>query len=135
MTFDSEHISVVIHKSFDSVNEFLAEPENFPKWASGLANGLQKVGEDWIAETPEGSMKVKFTEWNKFGVADHYVYPAPNVEIYIPLRVIPNGSGCEVLLTLFRTNHMSDEKFAADAEWVRKDLSALKKFLEANLDV
>ena len=47
-------------------------------------------------------------------------------EIYVPLRIIQNGDGAEVLLTLFRQAGMSDSKFAADAEWVGRDLLALK---------
>jgi hypothetical protein len=54
------------------------------------------------------------------------------VEIYVPLRVVANGdAGSEVLLTLFRRPGMSDEKFAADAEWVLSDLRKLKALLEA----
>jgi hypothetical protein len=45
------------------------------------------------------------------------------LEIYIPMRVIPNGSDCELIFTLFRLPGISDEKFAADAEWVMRNLT------------
>lgn len=76
-------------------------------------------------------MKVRFTEQNNFGVLDHYVIPESGPEIYIPLRVISNGGGSEIIFTLFRQPGMSEEKFAADADWVRRDLNALKTLLEA----
>jgi hypothetical protein len=57
---------------------------------------------------------------------DHHVDIGSGPEIYVPLRIIANGDGSEVLLTLFRQPGMSDEKFAADAEWVDRDLAALK---------
>lgn len=76
-------------------------------------------------------MKVRFTERNSFGVLDHYVITGPGLEIYIPMRVISNGTGSEVIFTLFRLSDMSDEKFAEDAEWVKRDLNALKNLLEA----
>ena len=57
---------------------------------------------------------------------DHYVDVSIGPEIYIPLRIIPNGDGAEVLLTLFRQPGMSDAKFEADAEWVERDLLSLK---------
>jgi len=38
-------------------------------------------------------------------------------EIYTPMRIVENGEGAEVLFTLFRQPGMSDEKFAADANW------------------
>lgn len=56
---------------------------------------------------------------------DHYVQ-AGGPEIYIPLRIIQNGDGADVQFTLFRQPGMSDAKFAADAEWVERDLLALK---------
>ena len=33
----------------------------------------KKVNEDWIAESPMGTVKVKFAEKNQFGVLDHDV--------------------------------------------------------------
>jgi hypothetical protein len=35
------------------------------------------------------------------------------------------------MFTLFRRLDMSDEKFAEDAEWAKRDLNGLKKLLEA----
>jgi hypothetical protein len=46
------------------------------------------------------------------------------------MRVIANGTGSEVLLTLFRLPDMTVEAFARDAEWVERDLKALKELLE-----
>jgi hypothetical protein len=66
-----------------------------------------------------------FPKW-VFGVMDHYVDVGIGSQIYIPLRIIPNGDGAEVLLTLFRQPGMSDAKFEADAEWVERDLLSLK---------
>jgi hypothetical protein len=59
------------------------------------------------------------------------VIPEPSREIYIPMRVIANGTGSEVIFTLFRLPEMSEEKFAEDVEWATRDLNALKILLEA----
>jgi hypothetical protein len=48
----------------------------------------------------------------------------------MPMRVFPNGEGTEVLITMFRQPGVSDEKFAEDTQWVRRDLEALKELLE-----
>ena len=40
------------------------------------------------------------------------------------------GERCELVITLFRRPEMSDEKFAADAAWVMRDLQAAKRILE-----
>src|SRR5919108_1328947 len=101
-TFESRTISVCINRPVDVVYNFASIPENFPKWASGLGKSITKSNDEWIAETPQGSMKVRFTERNSFGVLDHYVMPEPGLEIYIPMRVISNGTGSELIFTLFR---------------------------------
>jgi hypothetical protein len=64
-------------------------------------------------------------------VLDHYVNPAPEIEVYVPMRVLPNGSGSEVIFTLFQLSDMSDERFAEDVEMVERDLKTLKNVLES----
>jgi hypothetical protein len=129
--YQSRNLSVQINRNPRDVYHFTSVPENFPRWASGLGKSLKRVNGEWIAETPQGPRKVRFTERNEFGILDHYVSPEPGVEIYIPLRVIPNGSGSELIFTLFRLSDISEEQFAADADWVMRDLMALKNLLEA----
>jgi len=73
MTFTAKHISVSINRSSTHVYEFASNPENLPKWAAGLSGSIRRVNEEWIAESPMGTVKVKFTEKNKFGVLDHDV--------------------------------------------------------------
>ena len=124
-------ISVAIDRDPSEAYEFLSRPENFPRWASGLAGSLRKLDEEWIAETPEGRATVRFSERNALGVLDHSVTLPRGITVYVPLRVVPNGSGCELVLTLFRQADMSEEKFAADAQWVMRDLATAKRILEA----
>jgi hypothetical protein len=109
----------------------MSAPENLAKWASGLGRSLTNRDGEWIAETPQGPVKVRFTERNSFGVLDHYVTAELGLEIYIPMRVISNATGSEVLFTLFRVPEMSDDKFTEDGEWVKRDLNVLKQLLEA----
>ena len=132
-TSESRNLSVPIACSLERAYAFLSLPENLPKWASGLAGSLRKIDGQWVAETPDGVMKIRFSARNAFGVLDHWVSPRPDVEIYIPMRVVPNGGGCELILTLFRQPGMNDGKFAADAEWVMRDLAAVKNMLERDI--
>jgi hypothetical protein len=119
-------ITVSIDRHWTLVYEAIWRPEFFPRWASGLSkSSLTKHREIWKAKGPEGAITIRFTDHNAFGVMDHYVDVGTGPEIYIPLRVIPNGDGAEVLFTLFRQPGMSDAKSAADAEWVERDLLSL----------
>jgi hypothetical protein len=44
------------------------------------------------------------------------------VDIYVPMRVIPNGGGSELMFTLFRRPELTLEMFNEDAETVQSDL-------------
>ncbi len=130
-TFESRTISVCIDRPVDVVYNFASAPENMPKWASGLGKAITKINDEWLAETPQGPMRVRFTARNSYGVLDHYVMPGSGPEIYLPMRVIANGAGSELIFTLFRHPGRSEDEFVKDADWVRRDLTALKTLLEA----
>lgn len=130
LTFESRTISVRIARPLDEVYDFVHKPDNFPKWASGLSNTLEKLDGQWVADSPGGPVKIHFSEWNPFGVVDHIVVPKSSPEIYLPMRAIKNGDGTEIIFTLLRYPGVSDEHFARDIEWVTRDLHTLKKLLE-----
>lgn len=130
MTFMAKHISVSIERSAAEVYEFASNPENLPQWAGGLSGSIKKVGDDWIAEAPMGTVKVNFAERNKFGVLDHEVTLASGIKFYNPMRIVQNDDGSEVIFTLYRQAGMSDQKFADDAQSVQRDLNKLKTLLE-----
>ena len=128
--FESRTLSITIACPPRKVYEFVSNPENLPRWAAGLCKSVRKSDSGWIADTPQGPVKIRFAEKNDSGVLDHYVTLAQGVEIYVPMRVVPNGSGSEVIFTLFKTPEMSDKQFAEDAGMVQRDLKALKGVLE-----
>ena len=130
MTFAAKHISVSINRSAAQVYEFASNPENLPKWAAGLSGSIKRVNEEWIAESPMGTVKVKFAEKNKFGVLDHDVTLSSGAKFYNPMRVFPNNDGSELVFTVYRRPDVSDQEFAADAKAVKKDLAKLKTLLE-----
>lgn len=126
----SRTLSVSIDCSPAGVYAFVANPENLPKWAQGLCRSVRKSDTGWVVETPQGPMAFRFVAKNDLGVLDHVVSPAPGTEVYVPMRVVPNGSGSEVLITIFQPPDMSDEQFAEDLRLVERDLATLKRVLE-----
>jgi hypothetical protein len=123
---ESQTHSVYVDRPWREVYEAIWKPEQFPKWASGLSKAsLQQDGDGWKAQGPAGPVRIRFTDHNDFGVMDHYVETGDGSVVYIPLRVIANGAGAEVALTLFRQKGMSDAQYAADAQTVQSDLAAL----------
>ena len=75
-------------------------------------------------------MKIRISPKNDFGILDHTMIPAPGAEVFVPMRVVPNGGGSEVIFTLFRQPGMADENFAKDQGMVEQDLATLKQVME-----
>jgi hypothetical protein len=129
-TVESRTVVTRIEQPFARVYGFLAKPENFVLWASGLAGSLHRENETWKADGPSGPVTIRFTPPNEFGIADHTVVLADGRGVVVPMRVLANGDGSEVHLTLFRLPEMDDRTFARDADWVSRDLKALRRLLE-----
>jgi hypothetical protein len=124
-------LGIAIDRPWRALYDAIWQPAFFPKWASGLSqSSLQPDAERWRAQGSEGTVWIRFTPRNEFGVMDHHVDTGSGPEISIPLRVIENGGGAEVILTLFRQPGMSDEKFQADRDWVRRDLEKLRELMQ-----
>lgn len=125
----SRTYSISIDRNWRDLYEAIWRPEVFPKWASGLAESdMRNEDGKWLADGPEGAITIRFTPHNDYGVMDHWVDTGEGKEVHVPLRVIQNGAGAEVMLTLFRQPGMDDEMFARDAKWINRDLRALKEF-------
>src|SRR4030095_8370056 len=131
MIVESRTLGVSVDRNADEVYAFVSNTENLPQWAPAFCKSVRRAGEDWIVETPDGPVKIRFVDRNPFRVADHYVSPRPGVEIYVPMRVVANGSGSsEVIFTLFRQPDMTQEQFRRDSEMLTRDLGTLKRALE-----
>ena len=77
-----------------------------------------------------GRVVVAFAPPNDFGVVDHDVTLPDGETVRNPMRVIPNGDGCDVVFTVRRRPGMSDTDFAADVGAVAADLAALRTLME-----
>lgn len=86
-------LSVSIDCPAAKAYELLVLPENLLKWASRLGTS------------------VRLTERNSRGVLDFSVTRANGSTVYVPLRVVADGAGCDLVLTLFAPE-LLDEGFA-----------------------
>lgn len=120
----------MIGASADDVYEFVSEPDNLPEWAAGLATSeVVRRGDDLVAESPMGTVTVRFVPRNTLGVVDHDVILPNGATVHNPLRVLPHPEGAEVVFTV-RQLSMSDEEFDRDTLMVEEDLARLKALFE-----
>ena len=124
------YLSISIELEPKAVYAFASDPENLPQWAAGLGLGVKRAGEHWEVITTDGTVGLRFTPHNEYGVLDHTVVLSDGTEVYVPMRVMPNGKGSEVMLGLFRQPEMDDDVFERDAGLMQSDLLALKTLLE-----
>lgn len=66
-------ICIYINRPWERVAAFLADPLTMNHWASGLGRSLRHDHGRWRAKGPAGSVFIRFSPPNAFGVADHWV--------------------------------------------------------------
>ena len=126
----SRTMNTSINSNPQIVYDFVSNLENLPRWAFNTFPSIRKVNGEWVVDTSQGQNKVMLAERNNFRILDHHVKLTSGVEVYVPMRVVKNGDGSEVMLTVFQTPEMTDERYAEDIKTVEKDLNHLKTLIE-----
>jgi carbon monoxide dehydrogenase subunit G len=126
--------SAVVHISIlappKSVIAFLSNMENWKTWAPWVHSVARISERDWNLETEAGPMKVRFVEPNSLGVLDHEVIVASGMPVFNSMRVLPNGTGSELVMVVFQSPGVSTEQFDRDVQAVTDDLARLKPAAE-----
>jgi hypothetical protein len=131
MVFESTHVATTIERSADEVYAYVSDPRNLSAWAGGLAErDAELVDGEWVIESPMGRVVVAFAPSNPYGVLDHDVTLPSGETVSNPVRVIPNGDGCDVVFTVHRRTGVSAAELAADANAVAADLATLRDLMQ-----
>ena len=125
---EARTLSVSVRRSPQEVHALTAGPRNLPRWS--WIESVEPDGDRWRVRTPSGTAHLSFVAPSDLGVLDHVVEPAPGVVVHVRMRVVPNGSGSEVLITLLRPPGTTEEAFEEDARTVAADLGRLEAVLE-----
>ncbi len=127
----SHTLSVSIKRTPKDVYRFASNPANLARWATTFCKASRRQKGKWLMETSLGPVEIRLEKKNALGVLDHIILPPGGVPVYVPMRVVANGAGSEVVFTLFRSPNMSKKRFMADIALVKRDLSTLKNLLES----
>lgn len=126
---ESRTLTVAIDCPAAEVYAFVADGANLPRWAAGLGTGARPVDGGWEVPTEAGTAFLRYADDNVFGVLDHTVRLPRGGEVYVPMRVIADGTGSLVLFTVFREAGMTYAQFTADVQAVAHDLDTLAALL------
>lgn len=115
----------------DRVFAFLADASNWPKWATVNVRSVRQADDTWWdLETSAGMAKLRIRPNAEFGILDHD-FNAPDASWTVPARLVPNGSGCDFLITFFQPPGFTREFFEAQATLIDQELAQLKLLMES----
>ena len=122
--------SIFIQAAPGKVQEFLASPQNLPRWAVGFAKAVRSDRGTWLVTTGGGEMGIRIETDLHSGVVDYFMSPAPGGEMAARSRVVPNGAGAEYCFTQFQVPDMPDDVFEKNIRAVEHELTVLRALLE-----
>lgn len=129
-TRQSHLIHFTIARPVEEVYAFLADPQNYPRWAA-VDGGISQLRQnEWLTRTPFGDRVVRFSAPNAYGILDHAVFAPGDEPVTMPMRVVANGDGTDLMFLFYRRDDMSEEQFRSTVEWVTTDLLTLQSLLE-----
>ncbi len=128
------HRTATIHVSIQvppqKVAAFLRDLELWNTWAPWVRSATRTGPNDWAVGSDDGTMRFRFVEPNALGVLDHQVTLPSGDTVTNSMRVIPNGTGSELVMVLFQWPHMSAQELDRDVQAVTDDLARLKAAAE-----
>jgi hypothetical protein len=134
-TTRSDTRTVTIDAPVEQVFDFVADPENLPRWAVGFCRAIRRDPEGangrWIVTTPHGDVPVRYVSDRALGVIDFHLTVAPGVEAAAFSRVVANGEGAEYIFTQFQGPQTSDEIFEGQVRALVEELSVLRSLIRA----
>jgi hypothetical protein len=123
--------TIRINQDVPTVFAFLANPENWPRWAIVNVKSTSPSGDPnwWDMLTPHGPARLRIRADANQGILDHD-WNDPQASWTVPARVVPNGSGSEFMMTFFQPPTFSDGFFDEQIKLVDIELARLKEVLE-----
>lgn len=124
-------LTTTIDAPLDVVGDDLADATTHPTWATEFFAGpAEPIGDgSYAVEVPlmGGPARMRVDADVERGIVDLYIAPA-GVEFGepLPVRLIPNGSGVDVLWTLGRPADVPDDAWNAGLASMQRELGHLK---------
>ena len=131
-TMTTETVRITIDAPFDKVVSDLADPTSHPEWGTEFFSGSAQPsrGGEVLATVPRmgGEIHMRVDADLAAGRIDLYLAPldAP-FGPPIPVRVIPNADGVDVLFTLARFPSQSDDDWEEGLASMSRELTSLKE--------
>jgi hypothetical protein len=122
--------SVDIAATTEKVYEFLSNALNWPRYAVVNLKTVSPGQDGWFkAVTKFGEGEIKINGVKELGVIDH-VWRDPQATWKVYARVVPNGEGSTVMMTLFQPPVMNGAQFDHAMTEMDIEMAKLKEIME-----
>jgi hypothetical protein len=122
--------SVDIQAAPDKVFAFLSNPIRWPEYAVVNLRSVSPGPDGWFkAVTKFGEGEIKIIAVKELGIFDH-IWKDPQASWQVYSRVVPNGEGSTVMMTLFQPSVMTDPQFDHAMKQMDMEMAKLKEILE-----
>lgn len=123
--------TIIVNQSKNTVFSYLASVDNLPEWATEFCQRLEKRNGNYYVQSCDpsaGELLFKIESDARTGVVDMFAGPNANRLGIFPVRIVglPDGNTA-VIFTMFQTDSLTDEKFEAQNQSLRRELSNLRR--------
>jgi hypothetical protein len=125
---DTQAISIDAPR--EAVLDLVSDPTAFPRWASGFARAVRVDGPDWLVDTGEGEVRLHVRVSREHGTVDYLAAAALPRELGVFTRVVPNGRGCDFVLTRFFPDAMPAAELDDERAVVAVELQTVRVLCE-----
>lgn len=131
-TLATKTLAVTINAPYEQVSRDLADPRALIEWGTEFFAGTPHPGEDGalVVSVPRmgGDARFKVEADVERGVFDLYLAPVGRAfGPPLPVRLLRNGDGVDVLWTLARFPGMSAEEWKSGLASMERELAQLKR--------
>ena len=128
----SEKISVVIPAPKQNVIDYVANIDNFPRWATEFCHELRRVNDHYKVVSPFGELYLRIQANQDRGEINFFATPEIDGDDYLPTRVVNHtGWACEYIVDYRPKSVTSDAQFLQQCDSLRRELNNIKTYFES----
>jgi hypothetical protein len=128
----SEKLSVIIPAAKQQVFGYIANIDNFPRWATEFCQELHKEKDHYKVVSPMGELYFRIQANADSGEIDLFATPDIDGEEYLPTRVISQTGGTsEYVVDFCQPPSIGEAEFRRQRDSLRRELHNIKSYFES----
>ncbi|TKG70787.1 SRPBCC family protein [Prauserella endophytica] len=128
ISFRAETATVSISAPTKTVLDLVADPQQLPRWAPGVAKAVRPEGDEWVLVNGDTEFRITVRVSREHGTVDLLSAQDPRQGVFT--RVLPNGEGSEYQFTMLFPADAPDTAVAEQMSTVREELRTVRKLCE-----